>query len=144
VRASVQRLIEFGVIEWEAGLGRSKPSLLSLPPEGKGGPTVVRLSKEEKRTDGGPPFSKDELGKPVPRGTAGKPAPRGTDTREEVLREENLRPLPSELEQRQEQNLQRGKLERSTDTSGDEAPDEEERERLQKLIEQASPKEISF
>jgi hypothetical protein len=83
VRAAIGRLTKFGVIEWDAGRGRAAPSLLSLPEKGKGGPTVVRLSKEENRSPSGQDF-RENLGiKPVPR----KAAIRGTDTREEVREE---------------------------------------------------------
>jgi hypothetical protein len=86
VRASISRLAAFGVIEWEAGRGRSQPSLLSLPPKGKGGPTVVMLSKTKSGRTWDRLSVSDDDGKPVRR----KAAIRRTDTREGSREEKPL------------------------------------------------------
>jgi hypothetical protein len=81
---SIGRLIRFGVIEWEPGRGRGQPSLLSLPPKGKGGPTVVVLSDEKSPTTVSPAFEELLAKKPDRRMSD----IRWSDTREGV-REDN-------------------------------------------------------
>ena len=53
VRRALHRLAELGVILWEPGRGRSKPSLLGLP-EGKRGPLPALLPRNEQGAEGGP------------------------------------------------------------------------------------------